>query len=108
MKFINNLLLEVLIANNLSDPPLPDLILYYCLLLILLILWIFHAIMSEIESFSRLYDLPEPFGKVRVVDLLGLPRVFHFDKHLENIEIESRTTSNQLSKVLYTDEPVVI
>lgn len=60
VKFLDDLFFEILIADDLSNLLLPMLILLDSFLLIFFILRIFHAIMSEIESFSRFNDLSEP------------------------------------------------
>ena len=93
MELVNDLLLKVLVADYLPNFLLPQLILHDNLLLILLILRVLHAVMSEVEGLSWLDDLSKPSAKVCVVYLRSLLHVFHLNQNLEDVEVELRVAA---------------
>lgn len=111
VKLINDFLLQVLVTNDLPNLLLALLILHDNFLLILLILWVLHAVVPEIKSFSWLDNLAEPPTKVSIVYLRGLFDVFHLDQDLKDIEVEFRVatrSSNELREILSCYEPVIV
>lgn len=111
MELVNDLLLEVLVADYLPNLLLSQLILHDNLLLILLILRVLHAVMPEVEGLSWLDDLSEPPAKVRVVYLRSLLNVFHLYQYLEYVEVELRVAagpSYKLREIFSCDEAVVV
>ena len=69
------------------------LVLHYDFFLILLILWVLHAVMAEVKGLCGLNDLSEPSAEISVIYLRGFLRVLHFDQYLENVEIELRVSA---------------
>ena len=111
MELVNDLLLEVLVAYNLPNLLLSQLILHDNFLLIPLILRVLHAVMPEVEGFSWLDDLSEPSAKVCIVYLRSLLNVFHLNQNLEDVEVELRVAaraSNKFCEIFSCDESVVI
>lgn len=111
MELVNDLLLEVLVADYLPNLLLSQLILHDNLLLILLILRVLHAVMPEVEGLSWLDDLSEPPAKVRVVYLRSLLNVFHLYQYLEYVEVELRVAagpSYKFREIFSCDEAVVV
>ena len=111
MELVNDLLLEVLVANYLPNLLLSQLILNDNLLLIPLILRVLHAVMPEVEGLSWLDDLAEPSAKVCVVYLRSLLNVFHLNQYLEDVEVELRVaagSSDKFCEIFSCDESVVV
>ena len=111
MKLVNNLLLEVLVADYRPNLLLSQLILHDNLLLIPLILRVLHAVVPEVEGLSRLDDLSEPSAKVCVVNLRSLLNVFHLNQNLENVKVEFRVAagpSYKFCEIFSCNESIVV
>ncbi len=111
MELVNDLLLEVLIADDLPNLFLSHLILHDNLLLIPLILWVLHAVMPKVEGLSWLDDLSEPSAKVCVVYLRSLLNVFHLNQYLEDVEVKLRVatgSSDKFCEIFSCNKAVVV
>ena len=102
---------EVLIANHLSDLLLALCIVQHRLLLILFVLGVFLAIMSEIKGLYWFDVRSEPRTEIGIVNLALQGFSPHSNQHFEEIIVKLLTpcgTPNQLSKILCSNKTIKV